>query len=711
MALANYGLLTGTLIDYAAQSRGNPHFVLIVQAARLKYQVAVNVNSTADKGKMLSALEWQIINDLQKTNNAAAKLVARIEQKALSGHAFTLHDQDPKLPTLDYVRDGVISINKFQKLSGAGHFGNNAFSDALIRASKRVLEDGKAFVAVLGSGYGSHNVSGLGTRVNSRIASFGFTGVENTHMNQGSLYRVGNHDDTHYFENGPNQDGVVLFAFSDGTAQAFFSKFGSQVLETDAAGNPVSTGIAELDNIPKRQRDALRSTEQLVKRRRVEHAKKLKALAAVKPKTPAVAAAPAPSISPPSTGAGRSELSDAGGFVFADTLPDDPNRPFNPVWDDSAVRKSPFVTQFASGGVPEAVPGPRDGVYPILLLDNIIGSKAANALQASGQIVFHSVGDTGASDATKLPNEDDVATMMVGDFVGDQGDQPAFLFHLGDVVYFYGEQNYYYDQFYKPFESYPAPIFAIPGNHDGITWNAQMVSLAAFQQAFCDSQPNHWIGAGGIARTTMIQPGVFFTLDAPLVSIIGLYSNCDESVGVIDEQQKQFLYNELVRLKKEREAGNIAAVLLAVHHPPLSYSTKKPSSLPLRDALDAACQTAAFWPDAVLSGHAHVYQRMTRTVKVGVSDRQIPYIISGSGGYDAKASQEIDKQEMASEDATDPEFRLHHFIPTYGYLRITVKAASNGTPGTVRFEFRSPNNNVGTATDTCVLNLDTHELM
>ena len=44
--------------------------------------------------------------------------------------------------------------------------------------------------------------------------------------------------------------------------------------------------------------------------------------------------------------------------------------------------------------------------------------------------------------------------------------RPAFLFHLGDIVYNFGEARYYYDQFYEPFRNYPAPIFAIPGNHD-----------------------------------------------------------------------------------------------------------------------------------------------------------------------------------------------------------------------------------------------------
>ena len=44
---------------------------------------------------------------------------------------------------------------------------------------------------------------------------------------------------------------------------------------------------------------------------------------------------------------------------------------------------------------------------------------------------------------------------------------PSFFYHLGDVVYFTGARSSYYDQFYDPYLHYAAPIFAIPGNHDG----------------------------------------------------------------------------------------------------------------------------------------------------------------------------------------------------------------------------------------------------
>jgi hypothetical protein len=42
--------------------------------------------------------------------------------------------------------------------------------------------------------------------------------------------------------------------------------------------------------------------------------------------------------------------------------------------------------------------------------------------------------------------------------------------------------------------------------------------------------PGMTVLSAGIKRTTMAQPGFYFTLDAPLVSIIGLYSNCSSCI-------------------------------------------------------------------------------------------------------------------------------------------------------------------------------------
>jgi hypothetical protein len=48
------------------------------------------------------------------------------------------------------------------------------------------------------------------------------------------------------------------------------------------------------------------------------------------------------------------------------------------------------------------------------------------------------------------------------------------------------------------------------------------------------------------------------------------------------------------------------------------------------DALDSAFAAGGREPDLVLSGHVHDYQRFTRTMPSG---KQVPYVVSGNGGY------------------------------------------------------------------------------
>jgi hypothetical protein len=270
------------------------------------------------------------------------------------------------------------------------------------------------------------------------------------------------------------------------------------------------------------------------------------------------------------------------------------------------------------------------------------------------------------------------------------------------VVYFYGEQDFYYSQFYEPFRAYPAPIFAIPGNHDGITYDDSMVSLDAFQKAFCADKPKRWPGSGGILRTSMIQPGVFFTLDAPLVSIIGLYSNCAESLGWLDEQQLLFLYKELVRLQALRKEDG-RAVILAIHHCPRWFPGERTPDA-TSAAIDRACQQAYFWPDAVICGHAHLYQRVVRQD----GGRDVPYIITGAGGYGLNA-----KQEVAKDYVKTLAKGLATTVVEEGYVRATVTKPKNGGGARLKFEYFGVNakGDDGVSKDIVEVDLSTSRLV
>src|SRR5271168_1894742 len=216
-------------------------------------------------------------------------------------------------------------------------------------------------------------------------------------------------------------------------------------------------------------------------------------------------------------------------------------------------------------------PSPRGGVEPTLTLEQVFGANKAaiDKITSAGQIVFHATGDCGS---TRSPQTQNLVTdKMVSDFQETVAKEiPQFNLLLGDVVYSFGETQYYYDQFYEPYRDYPAPILAAAGNHDGmVAPEVHAASLAAFLRNFCATTFEVMPEAGGLSRTAQIQPGVFFTFEAPFVRILTLYSNTLEDPGVIanatiGNTQLAYLAAALARVKREKFAG----ALLVVHHHP-----------------------------------------------------------------------------------------------------------------------------------------------
>jgi hypothetical protein len=236
------------------------------------------------------------------------------------------------------------------------------------------------------------------------------------------------------------------------------------------------------------------------------------------------------------------------------------------------------------------------------------------------------------------------------------------------------------------YRDYAGPIFAIPGNHDGVLFKAEPVaySLAPFYENFCSQTPTNDPAAKGFARTTMTQPSVYFTLNAPFVRIIGLYSNTGEDTGVIDNaitgtEQLQFLQSQLAAAATQRAQKGAApfALILAVHHPPFTASASHSPSPEMLAQIDAACTAAKIWPDIVLSGHAHLYERYTRTM--AADGRQIPYVVAGNGGYLNLSAPRTGKNGVNPQpgipgnDGKGNQLTLNVYNNTmYGFLRLTV---------------------------------------
>lgn len=367
--------------------------------------------------------------------------------------------------------------------------------------------------------------------------------------------------------------------------------------------------------------------------------------------------------------------------------------------------------------LPMPFPPPRGrGAEPrVTLLDVFGGNSAAiNAIQNYGQIVFHATGDCGSTRGPKTQNE--VTDKMVGDFTeSDAREVPQFALLLGDIVYSFGEPEYYYDQFYDPYRNYHAPILAAAGNHDGmISPLAHAKSLEAYLRNFCADPANGFTvtrEAGGLSRTAQIQPGVFFTFEAPFVRILVFYSNTLEDPGVIandtiGHSQIDFLRAALQRAKRENYTGGL---LFAHHHPPYAIGGQHSSSAEMRQQMDAICAETGIWPHAVLAGHAHSYQRFTRHRPDGT---EIPYIICGNGGHNVQklhASGGIPlrvPQIMQRGAANQDQLVFERYDDTnYGYLRLVVD------PGQLRIEYHPASDGIHAKTpdDSVTIDLRTRK--
>jgi hypothetical protein len=333
---------------------------------------------------------------------------------------------------------------------------------------------------------------------------------------------------------------------------------------------------------------------------------------------------------------------------------------------------------------PMPFPMPRGLPEPQLTLEQVFGgdTHAISRITSQGQIVFHATGDCGSTRGPEHQNQ--VSDKMVADFRESAPKEvPQFNLLLGDVVYNFGEAQYYYDQFYEPYRSYPAPILALPGNHDGmISPAAHAASLAAFLRNFCAADGKFVVlpDAGGLSRTAQIQPGVFFTFDAPFVRIVTFYSNTLEDPGVIADStignsQLKFIEAALKRVAAERYQG---ALIFADHHPPYTAGARHGWSLDMLKQIDAICMKTGVWPHAFLSGHVHNYQRFTRTRRDGT---QIPYVVCGNGGHNVQrlnksASAMRTPQILQPADAENDQIVFENYDDQdYGYLRMVVNAA------------------------------------
>jgi len=326
----------------------------------------------------------------------------------------------------------------------------------------------------------------------------------------------------------------------------------------------------------------------------------------------------------------------------------------------------------------------------VMTLADIVGKTAAAEIEATGQLQFHATGDTGKGPHTA---QQDVAEAMTRDINPDKHHaSPAFLFHLGDVIYGDGKDDLYDDEFYRPYAPYPNKIIAIPGNHDGdVGVTMDLESLKAFRANFCAPPGTPPPLAAAFNSEMVRQPGVYWMLETKLLNLIGLYSNAAEDAGTLGDanigtHQIEWLVGTLKRIAQERAGGTRKALIIAMHHPPYSRGLSDkgfghPGSAAMGAQLDKAFNQAGVLPDAILSGHSHNYQRYSRSVPSGGGNKDIPYFVVGTGGFaiqPAPSGIGYSKGDVTYVNGSPPKGLVPSNQPAtgYGYMMVKVKKKS-----------------------------------
>ena len=344
-------------------------------------------------------------------------------------------------------------------------------------------------------------------------------------------------------------------------------------------------------------------------------------------------------------------------------------KPRRPIGDPVSPLKD--MTRF----IPIPTPAPNN----LKTSFNVFDPQANAAAVSAGKLVFHCVGDIGGIHGTAA--EEAIATEMENQIQqAAEGEKPAFHYILGDVIYFNGQSTLYKSEFYEPYQYYPALIFAIPGNHDGDT-SVQTgdlpdtePSLFGFFQNFCAPQPDHVTPY----RMSMTQPYAYWTLDAPFVTIIGMYSNVEGSLDARGRNDQQSYLDAQMKSADPKKK-----LLLTVHHPPFSLDSAHGGTPDILTAIDLAITASGRTPDAVLSGHVHNYQRFSRTSH----HKAIPYVVAGAGGYanDARSMHKLQKGLETKKlpfQTTMKGVKLESFQQEEpGFLKVTV------TEEAIQFEY------------------------
>ncbi|WP_333767109.1 metallophosphoesterase [Streptomyces sp. IBSBF 2435] len=261
--------------------------------------------------------------------------------------------------------------------------------------------------------------------------------------------------------------------------------------------------------------------------------------------------------------------------------------------------------------------------------------------QDPAEFSFLLLGDTGEGD-------DPQYAVVPGMLKAGAGTRFAVV--CSDVLYPVGSANEYGTKFFRPYRDYPAPIYAIPGNHD---WYD---GLTGFMRVFCRApalppgprprtlsaawwrgllwRPSDTPDDARLDRERELraapdqqarQPGPYWALDTGPIRIIGIDTGL---LGDIDREQGEWL---------RRVARGPRPKILVTGSPIYVDGKYHPCAIGGGGTVDEIVRDPAHGFVAAIGGDIHNYQHYP----VDVDGRRIEYVVSGGGGAFMHATHTI----------------------------------------------------------------------
>ncbi|WP_189707345.1 metallophosphoesterase family protein [Streptomyces anandii] len=266
---------------------------------------------------------------------------------------------------------------------------------------------------------------------------------------------------------------------------------------------------------------------------------------------------------------------------------------------------------------------------------------------------FMVIGDTGEGDESQY-------AVVPGFLRVSQG--TSFGVIASDVIYPVGRADDYGTKFFRPYRDYPAPLYAIPGNHD---WYED---LGGFMRVFCGDAPplppeprprplgRDWWRAllwhrprpadeqrlaearelRSAPGQRAVQPGPYWAIDAGPVRIVGIDTGL---LGTIDAEQGAWL--------REVSRGPRPKILLT-GSPLYVDGEHHPCPIEGGGTVDDIVRDPAHHYVAAIGGDIHNYQRYP----VEVGGRTIQYVVSGGGGAFMHATHTIPRVSVGGVEET-----------------------------------------------------------